>query len=56
MKVEVNTPAMQQLYDVMVKLDREKRFKKASRHLLDAMNLRPVRHDLDSTVIRFLYK
>ncbi len=42
---------MQQLYDVMNKLDREKRYKKASRHLLDAIHLRPVRHDIESTQV-----
>jgi len=49
--MDVITPAMKELYDVIDTLTPEQRIKKASRHLDDALHLRRVRHDVDSKII-----
>jgi hypothetical protein len=51
MKVEINTPAMQELYGLIANFTKEQRYKKAARHLQDALYLRPVRHDIDSMIL-----
>ena len=49
--MDIITPAMQELYDVIEGLTPEQRIKKASRHLDDALHLRRVRHDVDRKII-----
>jgi len=51
MKREITTPAMRELYEIISNYNEEQRYKKASRHLQDALYLRSLRHDYDSKVI-----
>lgn len=52
--MNVNTPAMHELYHLLSTANKKQRYEKASRHLLDAIHLRPVRHDIDGKVYFFL--
>lgn len=58
MKKEVNTPAMQEFFNLIEDFDSQddgqaKRYRKAARHLEDALLLRPLRHDVDKTTNKF---
>jgi len=42
------TPLVHELNILLANMTEEERFKKAARHLDDALHLRAVRHDIDS--------
>lgn len=44
-------PGERLLYTILTTFNSEKRYKKAARHLKDAMYLRSIRHDVDSKCI-----
>ncbi|EGR33043.1 hypothetical protein IMG5_062980 [Ichthyophthirius multifiliis] len=51
--IQMNKNKMKQLYQSLQDLDKNLRFQKAVRHLHDALNLRPVRNDIENSRYKF---